>query len=416
MYGTTEVGGLNERGIAWEITTSGAYKILHQFGGTTVNADGAGGPDGAYPFCRVAFDTTGNMYGTTYEGGAKNLGMLWEITTAGKYWDLHDFGGTAVNPSGASRADGSHPRTGVSFDSEGNMYGTTASGGPNPGQYGNGGGIVWEITTAGTYLDLHDFGGTVLHATGTVGFDGSTPESEVIFDSTGNLYGTTTQGGPAEDYGSLGVGMVWKITKTGLYLDLHDFGITILDAHGVTGPDGELPGEITLDSVGNLYGVTTRGGSFDVIYYPGNPLVGDGLLWEIPKSGSYKDLHDFGGPIVDAEGKIGKDGISPGAITVDGQGNMFGVTESGGPCILKSGNPTGILWEKTKTGAYKDLHDFGAIAGYPGGSDGCWPNGVTIDSSGALVGTTNTGGTYPVRHRVEVGDRPGQPSKLHPHP
>jgi hypothetical protein len=388
MFGVTRYTGLNNGGIVWEITASGTYKVLHEFAGTVVNADGATGPDGTLPLGRLAFDKTGNMYGTTYQGGAKNLGMLWEITTAGTYLDLHDFGGTAVNLSGTSRPDGTYPDGGVSFDSAGNMYGTTDFGGANPGS-GSGKGTVWEITKIGQYLDIHDFGGTTVNASGTSGPDGSVPAGEITFDSAGNMYGTAEEGGPNPGLYSEGGGMVWEMTTSGSYKDLHDFGGTIVTSHGASGPDGTVPdGEVAFDSAGNMYGIAEEGGP-----NLGRYSVGDGMLWEIPKTGSYKDLHDFGGAIVDAEGNSAIDGSTPGGITVDSAGNIFGVAESGGPCKLYDGFPAGILWEKMKTGVYKDLHDFGATAGYPGGKDGSWPNGVTIDSAGDLVGTTFEGGT-----------------------
>ena len=86
--------------------------------------------------------------------------------------------------------DAAIPEAEVTADASGNLYGTANVGGANAG------GIVWEITAAGTYLDLHDFGGS----------DGGNPVSNVSFDSSGNLYGTASTGG------SQGVGVAWEIT------------------------------------------------------------------------------------------------------------------------------------------------------------------------------------------------------------
>jgi hypothetical protein len=183
------------------------------------------------------------------------------------YEDVHDFGGTVKNASGQSGLDGEGPFAGVTFDSSGNMYGTTALGGLN------GGGAVWENTAAGKYLVLHSFGGTVKNADGSTGPDGSYLQGAVTLDSSGNIFGTCTYGGPNN------FGLLWEITKSGTYLDLHDFGGTIKNTNGQIGPDGLTPfAAVTFDSLGNMYGTADGGGQ---IY--------QGMLWEIPKEGVYTD-------------------------------------------------------------------------------------------------------------------------------
>jgi uncharacterized repeat protein (TIGR03803 family) len=93
----------------------GAYADLHDFGATITNANGTTGPDGSSPSAGVTFDSAGNMYGTAGVGGANNAGMVWEITAAGVYKDLHDFGGTITNAGGTSGSDGNEPYAGVTF-------------------------------------------------------------------------------------------------------------------------------------------------------------------------------------------------------------------------------------------------------------------------------------------------------------
>jgi len=281
MYGTTFYGGLNGSGMGgsgmvWEITTSGTYKDLHDFGGTVVNADGTNGPDGAFPKAGVTFDSAGNMYSTTYNGGPNGpdmggSGMVWEITTSGTYKDLHDFGGTVVNADRTNGPDGAFPLAGVTFDSAGNMYGTTSNGGPNGPDMG-GSGMVWDITTSRTYKDLHDFGGTVVNADGTNGPDGANPCAGVTFDSAGNMYGTTFFFGPNGP--NNGAGMVWEITASGAYEDLHDFGGTITNANGTSGPDGaNTYAGVTFDGNGNMFGAASHSGADDF-----------GMVWTIIRS------------------------------------------------------------------------------------------------------------------------------------
>jgi uncharacterized protein (TIGR03437 family) len=324
LYRTTSQGGPNGGGtkgpfpgdgIVWEITASGTYKDLHDFGGTVTNANGKSGADGATPIAGVTFDSAGNMYGTTNVGGPNSYGMVWEITAAGVYKDLHDFGGTVTNANGTSGPDGTLPTAAVTFDSAGNMYGTAAAGGPYKQ------GSVWEITATGSYKDLHDFGGTITTSNGTSGTDGEGPYAAVQFDNSGNMYGTTNSGGLNNG------GIVWEIESSGTYKDLHDFGGTITNANGTTGPDGSTPylAGVSLDSSGNLHGTTLVGGLYKGYALPYNVVsAGGGIVWEITAAGTYKDLYDFN------DGGIGQWGFWPAAgVMLDDAGNMYGTTSGG---------------------------------------------------------------------------------------
>jgi uncharacterized repeat protein (TIGR03803 family) len=288
-FGTTEEGGENGCGMIWEITKSGTYTDLHDFGA---------GADGVAPVAGVTLDSSGNLYGTTAEGGANDCGMVWKLTSGGTYSDLWDFG---------SGTDGYEPCSGVTIDGSGNLYGTALRG----GAYGAG--MVWKLTAGTGYTDLHDFGS---------GYDGWYPESGVTLDSSGNLYGTVYAAG------SNNGGLLWQLTTGGTYNTLHSFG---------SSSDGSNPiGGVTFDSLGNLYGTTEKGG----IYGSG------GVLWEYTTSGSYKVLHEFGS---------GLDGALPWAgVTVDIVGDLFGTTSAGG------GQFGGTLWEYTSAGTYSTLYDFGA--------------------------------------------------------
>jgi hypothetical protein len=346
MYGTTNAGGVygasGQAGMVWEITKAGVYKDLHDFGN---------GNDGASPYAGVTFDAAGNMYGTASEGGLYGGGILWEITAAGVYQDLHDFG---------NGSDGASPCGGVTFDATGNMYGTTLEGGAyGEGNGGVGNGIVWEVTAAGAYKDLHDFGN---------GSDGANPASGVTLDAAGDLYGTAHTGGAyGQSNGGSGDGMVWELTVAGVYKDLHDFG---------NDNDGANPwAGVTLDPAGNIYGTCAYGGLYG--YDNGGP--GDGIVWEITTAGVYKTLHDFG--------RTGLDGNSPfGGVTFDAYGNLFGTTDLGGQ-YETDGVGDGMVWEITAAGTYQDVHDFG------NGTDGQEPGaGVTFDAVGNMYGTTEYGG------------------------
>lgn len=359
------------------------YGDLHDFGGSVKNANGAVGPDGAGPSSNVSFDSAGNMYGTTAYGGpnpqtGQYAGLVWEITKSGQYIDLHDFGGTVTNADGSPGPDGEVPYAGVSFDSAGNMYGTALFGGPNGNDDGFSG-IVWEISKSGQYIDLHDFGGGVTNANGTGGTDGGNPYGGVTIDGTGNLYGTCSAGGPNQ-LGIDGAGMVWEITNKGVYLDLHDFGGSVTNAGGSQGPDGYMSyAGVTLDANGDLYGTTAKSG-------PNN----GGMLWEITAGGQYIDLHDFGGLIPIGNDTYDFDGyLSYSPVTIDAQGDLYGTTVDGGA------RNYGMVWKLTESN-YTDLHDFGGSAVTRLGAnttDGFYPySGVTVNAAGNLYGTTTCGG------------------------
>lgn len=408
------------------------YLDIHDFGGTTENADGKSGPDGVETNAGVTFDKSGNMYGTTYAGGPNAAGIVWEITASGQYRDLHDFGGAVVNANGIIGTDGSYPAAAVSVDATGDIYGTAQVGGAFGGG-SNSGGIVWEITSSGTYLDLHDFSGP----------DGALPSSRVTLDASGNLFGTAEWGG-AHASGNMG-GVVWEITVSGEYRDLHDFGGFVINANGTNGPDGVTPNAgVTFDGFGNMFGTTVFGGANEQTQY-GSGIVweitasgtyidlhdfgdssdgampqagvtfdsagnmfgtafsgganGVGIIWEISSLGAYRHIHDFGGTITNTDGTMGPDGANPyfGNVTFDGYGNMVGAALYGGAHFLSPWQTGGgMIWEITSSGQYLDLHDFGGTITIANGADG--PDGnfpaetVTFDANGRMYGTTSRGG------------------------
>jgi len=348
------------------------YTDLHDFGGSS-------GPDGVSSLSVVTFDSAGNMYGTAAYGGLKKRGMVWEITKAGKYLDLHDFGGIVTSSNGQQGPDGEIPFGPVAVDGAGNLFGTTAFGGPNGSAAGYSG-VVWEITKAGKYIDLHDFGGYITTSNGSGGSDGGNPCSGVTLDAAGNLYGTASAGGPY--YGGIdGAGMVWEITKSGQYLDLHDFGGTVTNADGSQGPDGYMSyASVSVDAAGNLFGTASKRGP-----------KGGGMVWEIAVGGNYFDLHDFGGQVTNANGSQGPDGQTPySSVAFDKSGNLFGTTVAGGAY------GPGMVWKISATGAYSDIHDFGGTVTNANGAQG--PDGrnsyagVAFNAGGDMIGTAAYGG------------------------
>jgi uncharacterized repeat protein (TIGR03803 family) len=240
LYGTTTGGGTYGYGTVFELSPArdGSWnqKVLHSFDGE----------DGQGPESNLVFDSTGNLYGTTWGGGAGNYGTVFELMPGeGGNWTekvLHNF---------YYGSNGYQPLAGVIFDAEGNLYSTTQLGG-NASCF-DGCGTVFELTPQanGSWTK------TTLYKFVNGGNDGYTPQGGVIFDSAGNLYGTTEDGGTSTRC-PLGCGTAFELTRasSGSWFEkvLYDFG-------GYK-DDGQNPeAGLTLDSAGTLYGTTWGGGA-----------------------------------------------------------------------------------------------------------------------------------------------------------
>ena len=173
-YGTTSGGGTSNYGNVFKISTRGRETVLHNFSWL----------DGANPLAGVIQDAAGNLYGTTQVGGAFGYGTVFKINTSGQETVLYSF---------TLDADGASPTGGLVLGKDGNLYGTTQSGGTSER------GTVFKVSMDGQETVLHSFDGN----------DGAYPSGDLIEDAAGNLYGTTTAGGTgcAE-----GCGVVFKLT------------------------------------------------------------------------------------------------------------------------------------------------------------------------------------------------------------
>jgi len=288
VYGTWEgprrcrhTGG---GGGVFEVTPSGTETTLYYFSLKT----------GLRALAGPILDSSGNLYGTTLEGGLHGGGTVFEVTPFGMETVLHSFSkhpGTKKKP-----ADGYYPAASLIFDSQGNLYGTTTCGGNYQCSRGQGGGCgaVFQLTPSGTEALLYKFNG---------GSDGAFPYAPVIFDQNGNLYGTTPRGGAFD------CGTVFKVTPPDTESVLYAF---------TCGADGANPGGgLVMDEQGNLYGTTAEGGLLDC-----DNGFGCGVIFELTPSETLNVLHTFTG---------GNDGSFPnGPLVLDSQGNLYGTTYDGG--------------------------------------------------------------------------------------
>ncbi|WP_164931824.1 choice-of-anchor tandem repeat GloVer-containing protein [Dyella sp. M7H15-1] len=307
--------------------------------------------DGVAPYGGLIQDASGNLYGTTYDGGDKNDGTVFELTPngSGGYTEtlLYQFQGGN---------DGANPAAGVIQDASGNLYGTTYRGGA-----GNNSGTVFKLAPnlSGGYTE------SVIYTFSYVGNAGAFPYGGLIQDASGNgnLYGTASVGGDSGD----GAGTVFKLAPNGSggYTESTLYTFLILDG---SGPRGTL----LQDTSGNLYGTTSLGGDLGTNSGTVFKLAPNGL-------GGYTEsvLYSFTGS---------SDGSSPAAgVIQDTSGNLYGTTLSGGA----SNNGTVFKLALNGSGGYTEsvLHAF------TGGRDGNQPlAGLLQDESGNLYGTTYTGG------------------------
>ena len=300
--------------------------------------------DGSAPNGDLIRDAAGNFYGTTQFGGKSNRGIVFKLDPKGQQTILYTF-------TGAS--DGGIPIGRLLPDSAGNLYGITSLGGDPTCSCGT----VFKLTKNGSLKVLHNFKG---------GKDGSQnqgqPELGLVMVN-GDLYGSASFGGVSGCDGSLGCGVVFKVTQSGKETVLHRF----------TGQaDGAFPQDLTSDKAGNIYGAT--GGS----YMQGNA----GTLFKLDTTGKLTTLYTFPG---------GADGFSPRWHLLRSAGGVFhGVTQFGGSttaCTISSLG-CGVAFTVNATGKEHVLHSFGKKS-----TDGEEPSGGLLDGAGNFYGVTVYGGT-----------------------
>jgi uncharacterized repeat protein (TIGR03803 family) len=334
------------------------FKVLHTF---------KGGPDGTNPFADITLDRSGNLYGTTTTGGDtaycsnSGCGTVFRLRhNPDGSWSkkvLYAFKGVP---------DGSAPQAKLTLDSNGNLYGTTAYGGLINSSCPLGCGVVFKLTRnqGGTWAQsvLYTFTGLS---------DGGSPLANVIFDSSGDLYGTTVTGGDLSTCFGFGCGVVFQLVPNpdGSWTPniLYRFS---------GGPDGGVPRQgLVLDAAGIVYGSTTNGGDPNCISAQGCGVVFQ-LTHQMDGSWKYAVLHAF----------HQQDGAYPvGNLTLDSAGVLYGATD------VADAGVNGLVFKLTpnQDGTWTEtvLHRFTSP------QDAAFPfAGVVLDKSGNLYGTTANGG------------------------
>jgi uncharacterized repeat protein (TIGR03803 family) len=378
LFGTTVSGGGDYSGTVFEIARQAPqhgwnYKVLHSF-----YIDQGGGYE---PWAGVIVDTAGNLYGTTGSGSidGHGNGVVYQLGPGGgktgKKWTekvLHDFCPTQGCTDGTKPTAGltyAGAQDGAVYDGVSPLYGTTNRGGAHDA------GTVYSLTRNG-----EQWTETILYSFCSQNCtDGSNPQSALIPDQAGNLYGVTWGGGYYNRY-PYGAGVVYELTPNGdgtwSEIVLHRF------CSDDSCADGALPnGSLVLDAAGDLLGTAEAGGR----HCPPFRADGCGLVFKIDPNGQETVLHYF------CSKQDCADGAFPfGGLTADPAENLFGTTRyGGGRDSDQFGHGGGTLFEISGT-SFHVLHRFCSAADC---ADGEYPEiPLLIANSGAVYGTTTYGG------------------------
>ena len=342
LYGVTTSGGISSCipqgcGVVFKLSpglnNTWTEKMLYQFKGGTADTD--------IPTTDLIFDAKGNLFGATWQDLSGHLGAVYELSPG--------IGGTWTEKTiYRFTSSGYDPGTHLTFDSQGNLYGTLGQ------VFGASGGGVFQLSpqSDGAWKEsiLHTFSGNG---------DGQYALGGVVLDSKGNLYGVAQEGG------AFSRGIVYELSPNGsggwVETILYSFMEQV---------DGAYPiAPLTIDAKGNLYGTTLSGGAnnFPVVF----ELSQSGGKW------SETVLYTFD-----------KYGYSPSNVVFDAKGNLYGTTVNGGAGCNNPG--CGIVFTLTRqsTPPWKEtvLHNFESNL------DGSEPLAGVLLNNGHLYGTTEYGG------------------------
>ena len=314
VYGTTYSGGAAADGTFFKISSGGVLTTLYNFSGI----------DGSTPVGGVILGSDGNFYGTTEGGGPYGYGTIFKVTPSGNLTTLYSFGD----------ASGEYPMAPLVEASNGDFYGTTSGGH----------GTVFKITPGGTFTNLHGLGGTYEEGT-----------AALIQAADGNLYGTTVQGGTNN------LGLIFKMTLAGEF--------TII--HSISADEGQYPTSALVQNPNGIFYGTTAGGANN-----------GGTVFSLTSTGEFATLYTFN------SSSVGPGGSNPSEIILGIDGNLYGTTRSGGEFNCSYAYNCGTIFRITPDGILTTLFN---TAVYFGGN----PGSLVQATSGLFWGTSGQAGILP---------------------
>jgi uncharacterized repeat protein (TIGR03803 family) len=355
LYGTTPNGGSHNGGTVFKLSPSGtgwAETVLYNFCSQTNCTDGY------YPEVGLIMDGAGNLYGTTDGGRGYGGGTVFKLAPSGAGWTetvLYNF------CSQTNCTDGYNPQAGLIMDGSGNLYGTTDGGGSHSW------GTVFKLAPSGTGWTESVLYSFCSQASCT---DGYAPRARLILDGSGNLYGTTTNGGNSQNQG-----VAYRLAPSGtgwVEAVLYSF----CAQGGTACTDGAYPyGGLMMDGSGSLYGTTNQGGT------------GRGTVFKLARNGSgwtETVLYSFCAKSSCADGAYPTAGL-----IMDAAGNLYGTTQ------FASSNSGGVVFRLAPSGTGWTETVLYSFCSQNGCADGATPYaGLIMDGAGHLYGTTYYGGNY----------------------
>jgi uncharacterized repeat protein (TIGR03803 family) len=339
FYGTATNGIFGGGGNIFRMTPDGQITNFYTFVCSRTKC-----PYGAAPQTAPILGTDGNLYGVTSAGGNAPCagGVFYRLTLQGKLSVLYNFGKTC--------SDGQWPQ-GITLGSDGNFYGATVYGGNSSDSPG----IIFKVTPSGEYTELYSFCSQANCA------DGEKPFSPPVEGDDGNFYGAANNGG------TMGGGVIYKVTASGAYSVIYNF----CNLENGACPDGAYPYAIAKDADGNFVGTADGGTS------------GYGVVFKITPNGKYSALYSFS--------NIGMFGWPGSQLTLANDRNLYGTFVGGGSGSW-DGKLLGAIYRISSNGDFTPLHAFCQC----GAGKGFNPiAGVFQGTDGNLYGTTAFGGIGP---------------------
>ncbi|HZO23318.1 MAG TPA: choice-of-anchor tandem repeat GloVer-containing protein [Steroidobacteraceae bacterium] len=350
VYGMTYTGGANGTGVIYKYGLSThKYSVIHTFGALDANMDNE---DGAYPGVALTRGPDDVFYGMASFGGTNGNGTVFSVTPEGKFKVLHEFSALDAN---LHNEDGANPLRTIVVASDGNLYGTTRTGGEN------GLGVAWVIGRSGGFIVVHQFTSTEGHA------------ASLLQARDGYFYGCAVFPNP-----TLGSGILYRMDPSGHHFEVL-YRFTPINKNGANEDGANCYEPLVERHPGVFYGTTRSGGN-------GNGVV---FRYSLAQPNRVAVIHNFSVCETSGATCINTDGASPESrLTLRGDSALYGTASNGGT------GGSGVVFRVRPDEAFEVLHTFSAVNATTGANkDGALPDfGVIFAGDDDLIGMADAGG------------------------